>query len=125
MRRYFLMLVFAAGGETIIECDADDDPVDVARKHHAPMYRKYETRADAERWRLAYRTGAGVMERGEIVNHNPGTAHFRCTCGERLVFSEQSPSLRVLVGLRHGGGVKIGACPKCARIHSTRSLLRV
>lgn len=108
-RRYFLLLIFAAGGDSIVECEGDDDPTQIARAHSAPVYRQYTTREEAE------------QVRGPIVRHAPFTGHFRCTCGERLVFSEESRALSVMPDFRREGGLKIGSCPKCGLIHLTRN----
>ena len=124
MRTYFLLLVFAASAVAIVECDAGDNPNQVARRHRAPMYRRYSTRADAERGSRYNMTGGGLAEAGQIVSHTPGTAHFRCACGERLVFSAESRALKVLVNFQQEGGVKLGSCPQCGSIHATRNLRR-
>jgi hypothetical protein len=52
MRRYFLLLFFDGGGESIVECEADDEPRQIARARGAAIYRKYASRKAAER-RLA------------------------------------------------------------------------
>ena len=55
------------------------------------------------------------------IPHNPGTAHFRCQCGEHLVFNSAPGPFTSLSNLRRDGSSKTGRSPKCDLVHSVRN----
>jgi len=51
------------------------------------------------------------------VTHPPGTGHFKCVCGERLMFGTEPGALTLLIAQRREHGSRIGTCPRCKRVH--------
>ena len=72
---------------------------------------------------MGYSGSAAMAQIRQIsltVMHNRGTGHFRCECGERLVFSSGTGRFQALSDLRMLGELKTGRRPQCARIHGVR-----
>ena len=62
-----------------------------------------------------------IRDLGSVtVPHRPGTTHFRCPCGTRLVFSQHSTSYTPLANLKMEGKSKMGECPRCGVVHCVR-----
>jgi CheY-like chemotaxis protein len=59
-----------------------------------------------------------TVERLRGVFHSPGTGHFRCRCGERLMFGSGPGMLTPLAETTRVGKLKRGRCPKCGTLHS-------
>ena len=59
-----------------------------------------------------------AQDTSQPVAHRVGTAHFKCTCGARLVFSAKSFQRTCVVDLKREGSLKTGRCPGCGVIHS-------
>src|SRR5229473_2256206 len=70
------------------------------------------------KFRLAISFLQERVRRMEIITHAPSTAHFKCVCGERLVFSVKPGAFRALANLKRDGNLTIGRCPLCSRMHS-------
>lgn len=60
----------------------------------------------------------------EPIRHAPGTAHFRCPCGTRLVFSDDQGRFLLLRNLKKTASEKTGQCPRCQLWHSVEYLPR-
>src|SRR4051812_20065442 len=52
------------------------------------------------------------------TQHKQGTAHFRCACGARLVFSGIAVNFTALAKFETSAQEKGGECPSCGRKHS-------
>jgi hypothetical protein len=63
-----------------------------------------------------------MREPARTVMHKPGTAHFRCRCGQRVTFSTGSLAITPLAHLRKNGDVKTGECPVCGLKHAVRGM---
>ena len=61
---YSLLLFLAAGGERIVDCEADDDPRQIARDLGATIYGQFASREEAER-HLAQDMNAQRLEHGK------------------------------------------------------------
>ena len=59
------------------------------------------------------------MDSDEGVQHADGTTHFRCACGQNLLFAESSASTWILsvTNYQREANLKKGECPKCGRAH--------
>lgn len=59
-----------------------------------------------------------AWDTSQPIAHPVGTAHFKCTCGARLVFSEKSFQRTCVVDLKREGSLKTGRCPVCGITHT-------
>ena len=51
------------------------------------------------------------------IVHALGTGHFKCACGERLMFGTEPGALTLLIEQRQEHGRRMGTCPRCGRVH--------
>ena len=49
--------------------------------------------------------------------HSPTTGHFKCRCGESLVFGTEPSAHTLLVNQRQDANRKTGECPRCGCLH--------
>jgi len=61
-----------------------------------------------------------AIARLQCVAHKPGTGHFRCRCGSRLIFGTGSTAFQQIAGAERVGNTKRGRCPNCGILHSVQ-----
>jgi CheY-like chemotaxis protein len=61
-----------------------------------------------------------AVQRLQCVLHKPGTGHFRCRCGARLIFGSGSAAFQQIAGAQRVGNTKRGRCPKCSIQHTVQ-----
>jgi CheY-like chemotaxis protein len=61
-----------------------------------------------------------VVQRLQCLLHKPGTGHFRCRCGARLIFGSGSAAFQQIAEAERVGNTKRGRCPACGLLHSVQ-----
>jgi FixJ family two-component response regulator len=65
-------------------------------------------------------TEATTPQEFRQFEHRPWTGHFRCPCGVRLTFAQDSIIYLQLSDIRRDGQSKYGNCPNCGVAHIVR-----